>query len=168
MSIGRRAAATPRHCQRRTCLASRHPAIVSHANSTGTATAIWPVPSWKPIEVGGSYFMMAFTRRQLLAAFPGAALMGMPAADAQTIEKTLIATAKGKNLIYGAAVASWETDQDTVLRRTFDRQCGIVVPEWEMKWGTIEATRGTRNYTGADRVVSFAASHGLACRGHAA
>jgi endo-1,4-beta-xylanase len=112
--------------------------------------------------------MTAFTRRQLLAAFPGAALMGMPAAEAQTIEKTLIAAAKGKNLIYGAAMATWQTDQDAVLRRTFDRQCGIVVPEWEMKWGAIEGTRGTRNYTGADRVVSFAASHGLACRGHAA
>jgi endo-1,4-beta-xylanase len=113
--------------------------------------------------------MTALTRRHLLAAMPAAALMGMPAAEAQTtIEKTLIATAKSKNLIYGAAVASWQTDQDAILRRTFDRQCGIVVPEWEMKWGTIEGTRGTRNYTGADRVVSFAASHGLGCRGHAA
>jgi endo-1,4-beta-xylanase len=112
--------------------------------------------------------MTAFTRRQLLAAFPGAALMGMPAAEAQTIERTLIAAAKSKSLIYGAAVATWQTDKDATLRRTFDRQCGIVVPEWEMKWGAIEATRGTRNYTGADRVVSFAAQRGLACRGHAA
>jgi len=113
--------------------------------------------------------MTVLTRRHLLAAMPAAALMGMRAAGAQTtIEKTLIAAAKSKNLIYGAAVASWQTDQDAILRRTFDRQCGIVVPEWEMKWGTIEGTRGTRNYTGADRVVSFAASHGLGCRGHAA
>src|SRR4029453_10444197 len=99
--------------------------------------------------------MTAFTRRQLLAAFPGAALMGMPATEAQTIEKTLIAAAKSKNLIYGAAMATWQTDQDAVLRRTFDRQCGIVVPEWEMKWGAIEGKRGTRTYTGPDRVSSF-------------
>ncbi len=114
--------------------------------------------------------MTAFTRRQILAVLPGAALIGAPVAEAQTttIDKTLIGAAKSRNLIYGAAVASWETDRDAVLRRTFDRQTGIVVPEWEMKWGSIEATRGTRNYTGADRVVSFATSHSLAVRGHVA
>ena len=112
--------------------------------------------------------MTAMTRRHLLAAISGAALAGTAGASAQTVEKTLIGAARSKNLTYGAAMATWQTDQDATLRRTFDRQCGIVVPEWEMKWGTIEGTRGTRNYTGADRVVSFAASHGLACRGHAA
>lgn len=113
--------------------------------------------------------MTELTRRQLLAALPGAAFIGAPMAQAQTTpEKTLIAAAKSKNLIYGAAMATWQTDRDATLRRTFDRQCGTVVPEWEMKWGAIEGTRGTRTYTGADRVVSFAASHGLTCRGHAA
>lgn len=112
--------------------------------------------------------MTAMTRRHLLAAISGATLAGTAGASAQTIEKTLIGAARSKNLIYGAAVANWQIDRDATLRRTFDRQCGIVVPEWEMKWGTIEATRGTRNYAAADRIVSFGASHGLACRGHAA
>jgi endo-1,4-beta-xylanase len=112
--------------------------------------------------------MPAMTRRHFLSA-AGAAMSGTMAASAQTTtDKTLIGAAKPKNLVYGAAVATWQTDRDVILRRTFDRQCGTVVPEWEMKWGTIEATRGTRNYGGADRVVSFAASHGLTCRGHAA
>jgi endo-1,4-beta-xylanase len=65
-------------------------------------------------------------------------------------------------------VANRETDRDAILRRTFDRQCSTVAPEWEMKWGTIEPTRGTRSYGAADRIVSFAASHRLACRGHVA
>lgn len=108
-------------------------------------------------------------RRQLLAAAAGAAIASPFTASAQTTpEKTLIALARAKNLIYGAAMATWQTDRDAILRRTFDKQCGIVVPEWEMKWGTIEGTRGTRNYGGADRVVSFAASHRLQVRGHAA
>jgi endo-1,4-beta-xylanase len=113
--------------------------------------------------------MTIMTRRHLLVA-AGAAMAGTRELSAQTTppEKTLISAAKSKNLIYGAAMATWQTDRDVILRRTFDRQCGTVVPEWEMKWGTIEGTRGTRNYGGADRVVSFASSHGMTCRGHAA
>jgi endo-1,4-beta-xylanase len=112
--------------------------------------------------------MTVITRRHLLAA-AGAAMAGTMELRAQTTtDKTLIGAAKAKNLIYGAAVATWQADRDVMLRRTFDRQCGTVVPEWEMKWGAIEGTRGTRNYGGADRVVSFASSHGLTCRGHAA
>lgn len=112
--------------------------------------------------------MTIMTRRHLLAA-AGAAMAGTMEAHAQTtIDKSLIGAAKPKNLIYGAALATWQIDRDATLRRTFDRQCSTVVPEWEMKWGTIEATRGTRSYGAADRVVSFGASHGLACRGHAA
>lgn len=112
--------------------------------------------------------MTVITRRHLLAA-AGAAMAGTMELRAQTTtDKTLIGAAKAKNLIYGAAVATWQADRDVMLRRTFDRQCGTVVPEWEMKWGAIEGTRGTRNYGGADRVVSFASWHGLTCRGHAA
>jgi endo-1,4-beta-xylanase len=112
--------------------------------------------------------MTAMTRRHLLAA-AGAAMTGTAEPRAQTTaDKTLIGAAKAKNLLYGAAMATWQTDRDVMLRRTFNRQCGTVVPEWEMKWGAIEGTRGTRNYGGADRVVSFATAHRLTCRGHAA
>lgn len=113
--------------------------------------------------------MTAVTRRHLLAAVPGAVVAGALEASAQTTtDKTLIGAARPKNLIYGAAMANWQTDRDVILRRTFDRQCGTVVPEWEMKWGSIEGVRGTRNYGAADRIVSFARSHGLTVRGHAA
>lgn len=106
-------------------------------------------------------------RRQLLAALPGAGMTALPlGAEAQTVERTLKGLASAKGLLYGAAVANWQTDRDALLRRTFSRQCAAVVPEWEMKWGTIEATRGQRNYGASDRIVSFAASHRLAVRGH--
>ena len=112
--------------------------------------------------------MTVMTRRHILAA-AGATVVGSIEPLAQTTtEKSLIGAARSRNLIYGAAVANWQTDRDATLRRTFDRQCGSVVPEWEMKWGTIEGVRGTRNYGAADRIVSFAASHRLTCRGHAA
>jgi endo-1,4-beta-xylanase len=112
--------------------------------------------------------MTLMTRRHLLAA-AGATVAGAMDVRAQTTtEKTLIGAAKPKNLIYGAATANWQIDRDATLRRTFDRQCSTVVPEWEMKWGVIEPIRGTRNYSAADRIVSFGASHSLTCRGHVA
>lgn len=108
-------------------------------------------------------------RRHLLAALSGAAVTATPGrGEAQTVERTLRGLASAKGILYGAAVANWQTDRDALLRRTFSRQCAAVVPEWEMKWGTIEGTRGQRNYGAADRVVSFARSHSLKVRGHAA
>ncbi len=108
-------------------------------------------------------------RRHLLAALSGAAASASPlSTGAQTVERSLKGLAAAKGLVYGAAVATWQTDRDATLRRTFSRQCAAVVPEWEMKWGAIEATRGQRNYTGADRVVSFASSFSMKTRGHAA
>lgn len=108
-------------------------------------------------------------RRQLLAALSGAAVTATPlGAEAQTVERSLRGLAAAKGLVYGAAVANWQVDRDALLRRTFSRQCAAVVPEWEMKWGSIEATRGQRTYSAADRIVSFATSHSLETRGHAA
>lgn len=112
--------------------------------------------------------MTVITRRHLLAAMPAVALGATRGASAQTTEKTLTALAASKGLLYGAAAANWQLDRDVILRRTFSRQCAAVVPEWEMKWGTIEGTRGMRNYGAADRIVAFAYSHGLKVRGHAA
>ena len=112
--------------------------------------------------------MTVMTRRHLLAALPAVALGAVHEVSAQTTDKTLTALAVSKGLIYGAAAANWELDRDAVLRRTFARQCGFVVPEWEMKWGTIEATRGIRDYSAPDRIVAFADSHALKVRGHVA
>src|SRR5689334_17555052 len=93
-------------------------------------------------RVVGGLLMTVMTRRHLLTA-AGATVAGAMDVHAQTTtDKTLIGAAKPKNLIYGAAVANWQIDRDVALRRTFDRQCSTVVPEWEMKWGTIEATLG--------------------------
>lgn len=112
--------------------------------------------------------MTALTRRHLLAAVPGALMSGTLDASAQTAEKTLTGLAASKGLVYGAAVANWQIDRDVLLRRTFSRQCAVVVPEWEMKWGAIEGTRGIRNYGAADRIVAFANTHRMKVRGHAA
>lgn len=41
-----------------------------------------------------------------------------------------------------------------------------LTPENEMKWETVEPTRGTYDWSGADEVVDFARAHGQKVRGH--
>ncbi|MCX5390860.1 endo-1,4-beta-xylanase [Streptomyces sp. NBC_00094] len=45
-------------------------------------------------------------------------------------------------------------------------QFDSITPGNEMKWGSVEPTRGTYDWTGADRVVAFAEAHGQQVRGH--
>jgi endo-1,4-beta-xylanase len=41
-----------------------------------------------------------------------------------------------------------------------------ITPENEMKWESVEPTRGTYDWSGADEVVEFARAHGQKVRGH--
>ena len=41
-----------------------------------------------------------------------------------------------------------------------------ITPENEMKWETVEPSRGTYDWSGADEVVEFARAHGQKVRGH--
>ncbi|MBB4787786.1 endo-1,4-beta-xylanase [Streptomyces rapamycinicus] len=50
----------------------------------------------------------------------------------------------------------------TILNREFN----AVTPENEMKWDTIERSRGSFNFGPADQIVGQAASHGQRVRGH--
>jgi endo-1,4-beta-xylanase len=46
------------------------------------------------------------------------------------------------------------------------QQFSVVTPGNEMKWGVVEPTRGTLDFSDADRLVSFAEAHGELVRGH--
>ncbi len=46
------------------------------------------------------------------------------------------------------------------------RECGILVPEIEMKWPVTEAVRGRFTFARAEKLVAFARANGLALRGH--
>ncbi len=45
-------------------------------------------------------------------------------------------------------------------------QFSVVTPGNEMKWGVVEPTQGTFDWSGADRLVAFAEAHGQLVRGH--
>ncbi len=45
-------------------------------------------------------------------------------------------------------------------------ECGIVVSEASFKWAAIQPKQGTYTFAAADRLMSYAAAHRLAVRGH--
>lgn len=55
---------------------------------------------------------------------------------------------------------------DPALRALFVEQCGVLVPENELKWYSIRKTPETFDFSRADRLADFATETGLAMRGH--
>jgi GH35 family endo-1,4-beta-xylanase len=55
-----------------------------------------------------------------------------------------------------------EPQYTTVLTTHFD----LLVAEYQMKWGTTQATRGQFNFAPGDQIVAFASRHGMMVKGH--
>ncbi len=73
--------------------------------------------------------------------------------------------AAARGLVYGAAAASYQLN-DTAFAGALAREAGILVPEYEMKRGVIEPSRGQYDFSGADRLLAFARMQGMSFRGH--
>jgi endo-1,4-beta-xylanase len=73
--------------------------------------------------------------------------------------------AERSGLFWGAAVQAQHIEQEADFAEAVARECSVVVPEWEMKWGAIERERGRRNFKRSDAVVKFAKRHRLKIRG---
>ena len=56
---------------------------------------------------------------------------------------------------------------DSRYSGTVSREFSYLTAEYEMKWGAIEATRGSNNFFAGDDIVSFAGASGMAVKGHA-
>jgi endo-1,4-beta-xylanase len=93
----------------------------------------------------------------------GALLLGLatPSSAADPVLRDL-AQAKGK--YYGTAVTASKLNGTyaTIAGGQFDS----ITPGNEMKWESVEPSRGSYNWSGADAVVSFAQSHDMQVRGH--
>jgi endo-1,4-beta-xylanase len=91
----------------------------------------------------------------------GAAAGGHQAMAATTLRQL----ADAKNVKIGTAVTASNLPS-AKYGATAAREFNSLTPGNEMKWGTIEPTRGQFNWTGADQVVSFAVANNQAVRGH--
>ncbi len=66
----------------------------------------------------------------------------------------------------GAAVKSGLLS-DPRYANTLRNEFNYLTAEYEMKWGAIEASRGARDFSGGDAIVSFGRANGMDIKGHA-
>lgn len=78
---------------------------------------------------------------------------------------TLGAQAAQSGRYFGTAVAAGRLGDGTYTG-ILDREFNSVTPENEMKWDTIEPSRGSFNFGPGDQIVNRATSHGQRMRGH--
>ncbi len=87
-----------------------------------------------------------------------------------TGEESLRQRAKAKGLIYGAAARRANLFTDPALAKAYQAECGILVPEWELKWSSGDArlrpTLQTFDFSRSDWMLRFAQSHDMQMRGH--
>lgn len=74
--------------------------------------------------------------------------------------------AAAKGLIYGAATVKRMLDSDREYARRFAQECGILVPDWQLKWRTVHPTPKSFDFTAADWLAEFARAHQMLFRGH--
>ena len=70
-----------------------------------------------------------------------------------------------------ASRANWDgaranSYDDPQVRAIFVRECGILVPENELKWYTLRPSAAVFDFARADKLMAFAAENGLLVRGH--
>ncbi len=92
------------------------------------------------------------------------ALTAIPAAHAAGAT-TLGAAAAGSGRYFGTAVAAGRLG-DSTYATILDREFTMITPENEMKWDTVEPSRGSFNFAPGDQIVSHATAHGQKMRGH--
>lgn len=125
-----------------------------------------------------------WTRRKALAALtalPLAACGGGGGSGAGPVGSTptpapvaagesLNALAQRKGRRFGSAIAAGNpagaTVQNAAYAALVKAECGIVVPENEMKWQALRPGPETFDFARADQIVAWAQSQGLAVRGH--
>ncbi|MFJ1756637.1 non-reducing end alpha-L-arabinofuranosidase family hydrolase [Kitasatospora sp. NPDC088134] len=78
---------------------------------------------------------------------------------------TLGAAAAGSGRYFGTAVAAGRLG-DPTYAGLLDREFTMVTPENELKWDTVEPSRGSFDFGPGDRIADHAAAHGQRMRGH--
>jgi endo-1,4-beta-xylanase len=95
-----------------------------------------------------------------------AALVGALALPARSQElRALKAIAAAKSIVYGTAAASYEL-KDADFTAALLRDAGQVVPEYEMKRGTLQPRPGPYDFSALDLLFGYALRNGLTLRGH--
>lgn len=114
-------------------------------------------------------------RRQFVAAAGATlalpSLISAAAADAQVVP-SLDTLAKARGMRFGSALGLGKPGTleggfaDPAYRTLIAAQCGLIVPENDMKWGVLRPSADQFDFAPADRLVAWAKAHNLGVRGH--
>ena len=74
--------------------------------------------------------------------------------------------ADAKGIIFGSAIRQDLLVSEPQLATSFAQQCGILVPEWELKWNILRPAPDKFDFSKADRLAQFARTYGMLFRGH--
>jgi endo-1,4-beta-xylanase len=114
--------------------------------------------------------MTRLTRRELVQSGLAGALLGAAGAalaDTSPVEPSdsLETLARAKGMHFGSALGT-RAMADTRYLDLVREQCGLIVPEGELKMPTIQPQPGEFHFERADTLLSFAETNGLLVRGH--
>jgi endo-1,4-beta-xylanase len=117
--------------------------------------------------------MSIFSRRAVLGSAAGlGAGIALPAWAQDSTSPSLDALANAKNMRFGSCVAWSPPGADAgsyanpAYAALLERDCGILVPENEMKWQALRPDAKTFNVDRFAGIVGYAEAHGMAVRGH--
>jgi endo-1,4-beta-xylanase len=104
-------------------------------------------------------------RREFLAASAAGVLAArLPAWPRRAA--TLRARASANGILYGSAAAQGVLQADAAYAAAVARECAIITPEAELKWGTLRPSATGFNFGPADWLLQFAQSNNMQMRGH--
>lgn len=115
---------------------------------------------------------MTPTRRQTLAGLAALPLFAATRGQAQGAPQTIHAAAQSTGRRFGSAVAWAPPGADAGSFNNPDyaavvaRECGLIVPENEMKWQSIRPSATEYRFERLDAMVDWARGKGLGVRGH--
>jgi endo-1,4-beta-xylanase len=109
--------------------------------------------------------MARWSRRDLMQTGLAAALAAPVARATGTRDESLNALARKKGLRFGTALGARAFADPKYLALVGD-QCGILVPENELKMGVVQRNPGEYRFEPAEKIVTFAESHEMPVRGH--
>src|SRR4029077_5102298 len=80
--------------------------------------------------------------------------------------KALRDVAASRGLIFGAAIPKKNLLGDPLFSRLVSRQCGILVPELELKWEALRPAPDQFDFSGGDWLYQYAQTNRMLFRGH--
>ena len=112
------------------------------------------------------------SRRDVIGLAAAATASAFAPGLAQAAGPSLASLAKAKGLRFGSAVGAGPVGsltgsfEDSRYRQVLIDECGVLVPENELKWYVLRPDAKTFAFERADRIAAFAKAHDIALRGH--